>query len=152
MKLALKIPPPAQGLIFGILMWIIDKQIPGPQFDVSFTLPLAISIAIAGIVINIFSWREFSRASTTVNPIHPEKASQLVAGGIFGYSRNPMYVGLLLLLIGWAVWLGSLLNFVVIAVFVTYITIFQIKPEEEVLKTLFGESYEQYCSKVRRWI
>jgi protein-S-isoprenylcysteine O-methyltransferase Ste14 len=87
-----------------------------------------------------------------VDPFHPEEASMLVTNGVFRYSRNPMYVSLLCVLIGWAIWLGSMLNLFLIAGFVSYITIFQIKPEEEVLKTLFGEAYEQYCSNVRRWM
>ena len=152
MKLALKVPPPVQALIFGILMWFVDKRVPVGQFDFSLGLPVAISIAGAGFALAILANLEFRRVSTTVDPIHPEKASQLVVSGVFQYSRNPMYVGLTLVLIGWAIWLGSASNLALLILFVAYITHFQIKPEEEVLKTLFGEAYEQYCSNVRRWI
>ena len=152
MKLTLKIPPPVQALIFGVLMWLLDKRIPSGQFDFPLQLPLAILFAVLGVALVVTSMLAFREASTTIDPFHPEEASQLVVKGVFGYSRNPMYVSLLCVLIAWAIWLGSVYNLVLIAGFVTYITIFQIKPEEEVLKTLFGESYEQYCSNVRRWI
>ncbi len=152
MKLALKVPPPVQVLICGILMWVVDRQLRGGQLESAIQLPIAILFATSGIVLLVFSMLAFRRASTTVDPFHPEEASQLVVDGVFGYSRNPMYVSLLLVLISWAIWLGSLYNVAALALFVTYITFFQIIPEEEAMRSLFGESYEHYCSKVRRWV
>ncbi len=152
MKLALKVPPPIQALVCGFLMWVIDRQLPGGQFEFAIRLPMAILFAVAGIVLVVFSMLAFRRASTTVDPFHPEEASQLVVDGFFGYSRNPMYVSLALVLISWAIWLGSVYNVAVLVLFVTYITFFQIKPEEEAMRSLFGETYEHYCSRVRRWI
>lgn len=152
MKLALRVPPPVQALIFGALMWLLDKRLPIGQFEFSVQLPLAILFAVLGVALVVTSMLSFRTASTTVDPFHPEEASKLVTNGVFRYSRNPMYVSLLCVLIGWAIWLGSMLNLFLIAGFVSYITIFQIKPEEEVLKTLFGEAYEEYCSNVRRWM
>jgi protein-S-isoprenylcysteine O-methyltransferase Ste14 len=152
MKLALKVPPPLQAIIFGFLMWILDKRLPIGQFEFSLALPVAILFAVAGVALVVSSMLAFRKASTTVNPFHPEEATQLVVGGIFGFSRNPMYLSLALLLIGWAIWLGSIYNLVLLLGFIGYITFFQIRPEEEVLKALFGKPYEQYCSRVRRWI
>ena len=152
MKLALKVPPPVQALICGILMWVADKQLPGGQLESAIQLPMAILFAISGIVLVVISMLAFRRASTTVDPFHPEETSHLVVDGVFRYSRNPMYVSLLLVLISWAIWLGSIYNVAVLALFVTYITFFQIKPEEEAMRFLFGESYEHYCEKIRRWI
>lgn len=152
MNLALKIPPPVQALIFGVLMWVVDKQVSGGQLQFDFQLPIAILFAVAGAALVISSMLEFRRAGTTIDPFHPEDASKLVVSGVFRFSRNPMYISLLLILIGWAIWLGSLYNLAVLAAFVSYITIFQIKPEEAVLKSLFGEAYADYCSQVRRWI
>ena len=152
MKLALKVPPPVQALVCGILMWVIDRQLPGGQLESAIQLPIAILLAVSGIVLVVFSMLAFRRASTTVDPFHPEEASQLVVDGFFGYSRNPMYVSLALVLISWAIWLGSVYNVAVLVLFVTYITFFQIKPEEEAMRSLFGETYEHYCSRVRRWI
>ena len=152
MKLVLKVPPPVQALVCGILMWMIDRQLSGGQLESAIQLPMAILFAVSGIVLVVFSMLAFRRASTTVDPFHPKEASQLVVDGFFGYSRNPMYVSLLLVLISWAIWLGSVYNVAVLILFVTYITFFQIKPEEEAMRSLFGETYEHYCSRVRRWI
>jgi len=152
MKLVLKVPPPIQALVCGILMWAVDRQVPSGQFEFAIRLPMAILFAVAGIVLAVFSMLAFRRARTTVDPFHPEEASQLVVDGFFGYSRNPMYVSLALVLISWAIWLGCVYNVAVLILFVTYITFFQIKPEEEALRSLFGETYEHYCSTVRRWI
>ena len=152
MKLALKVPPPVQALISGILMWVVDKQLPGGQLESAIQLPMAILFAISAIALAVFSMLAFRRASTTIDPYHPEEASHLVIDGVFSYSRNPMYVSLALVLIGWLIWLGSIYNVAVLALFVAYITYFQIKPEEEAMRSLFGESYEHYYSKVRRWI
>ena len=133
-------------------MWVVDKQGSGGQFQFEFQLPMAILIAISGVPLVITSMLEFRRASTTIDPFHPEEATSLVDGGVFRFSRNPMYVSLLLVLIGWSIWLGSLYNLAVLAMFVAYITVFQIKPEEAAMKTRFGEAYEKYCRNVRRWI
>ena len=152
MTLSLKVPPPVQAITFGVLMWVVARQVSGGQFEFELQLLVAILIAVAGVALVVMSILEFRRASTTIDPFHPEEASSLVDSGVFRFSRNPMYIGLLLVLIGWSVWLGSYYNLVVLAMFVSYITAFQIKPEEAAMKSLFGEEYDQYCSKVRRWI
>ena len=101
MSLALKVPPPVQALVCGILMWVIDRQLPGGQFESAIQLPMTILFAVSGIVLVVYSMLAFRRASTTVDPFHPEEASHLVVDGFFAYSRNPMYVSLLLVLINW---------------------------------------------------
>ena len=152
MTLSLKVPPPVQAITFGVLMWVVARQASGGQFQFELQLPVAILFAVAGVALVVTSMMEFRRASTTIDPFHPEEASSLVDSGVFRFSRNPMYVSLLLVLIAWFIWLGSFYNLAALALFVSYITAFQIKPEEAVMKSLFGEKYDQYCSKVRRWI
>lgn len=92
---------------------------------------------------------EFRRARTTIVP--RETPSALVTGGIYRFSRNPMYLGLLLGLAGWAAHLGNLSCFVLLPVFVCYITRFQIMPEELALASKFGRDFDTYCRSVRRW-
>ncbi len=152
MRLALKVPPPVVLLIFGILMWFVGSRVHGGRIDFDNQLAAAISVGILGLIININAIIGFRRANTTVNPLDPGKATQLVVGGVFRLSRNPMYLGILVVLTGWAIWIGSFYNLAPLALFVYYITEFQIRPEEEVLRPLFGEAYADYCSKVRRWI
>ena len=152
MRLALKVPPPVVLLIFGILMWFVGSRVPGGQVDFDNQLATAIAVGILGLIININAIIGFRRAKTTVNPLDPGKATQLVVGGVFRLSRNPMYLGILVVMTGWAIWIGSFYNLALLALFIYYITEFQIKPEEEVLRPLFDETYADYCSKVRRWI
>ena len=82
----------------------------------------------------------------------PSKASSLVTDGVFRISRNPMYLGLLLLLMGWALWLGTASPWLVLPLFVIVITVAQIAPEEQALYRLFGEQYLGYKRNVSRWI
>ncbi len=152
MRLALKVPPPVVLLVFGILTWFVGSRVPGGRFEFDNQLAAAIAVSVLGLIININAIIGFRRAKTTVNPLDPGKATELVVGGVFQLSRNPMYLGILVVLTGWAIWIGSIYNLALLALFVYYITEFQIKPEEEVLRPLFDETYADYCSKVRRWI
>lgn len=146
------IPPPLQGLIFGVAMWLTARFL--PQFGMNFPGQTYITgaLVVIGLAINLTAVRAFFAAKTTVNPLQPEKANSLVITGLFKISRNPMYLGMLLILTGWAVWLGNPLNIVFLAGFAAYITYSQIKPEEAVLREKFGQDYADYCQRVRRWI
>ncbi len=148
----LKIPPPLFGLALLAMMWAVKTLIPVGVFHFPGQRTLAVIFAATGFVISFAAMREFRRAQTTVNPMAPEQASQLVKEGIFQLSRNPMYVGLAFILTGGAIWFGSLLNALVVVFYVFYITEFQIKPEEQAMAKNFGSEYEDYCAKVRRWL
>lgn len=147
-----KIPPPVILLLSGIVMWFIAHSSYAYPVAVPFALIVGLLLAVAGVVTAATAIRQFSGAETTVNPLDPGAASALVKSGIFARTRNPMYVGLLLVLSGWAVWLQSSANIVVLVAFVVYITELQIKPEEQALREIFGQAYADYCSRVRRWI
>lgn len=94
---------------------------------------------------------QFYRSKTTIDPRDPSKANVLVAKGVYNYSRNPMYLALLLLLVAWGMWLGNAFNILLAAAFVAYMNRYQIGPEESALRDLFGKEYEQYTIRVRRW-
>lgn len=147
-----KIPPPVWLLIIGAVMWLVAHSAYAYSIHIPFSLVLAIVIGVLGVLCSASALRLFRSADTTVNPLKPEEASSLVTNGIYAKTRNPMYVGLSLVLIGWAVWLGSLSNIVVLVLFVVVITELQIKPEEAALRELFGQEYRDYCQQVRRWI
>lgn len=147
-----KIPPPVLLLITGAIMWLVARSEYGYPIAVPYPLALAIALAATGLFIAVLAMRRFNAAETTVNPLAPESATSLVDGGIYRRTRNPMYAGLLLILAGWALWLGSLTSIAVIVLFVVAITELQIKPEEKALRALFGGAYEEYCRKVRRWV
>jgi protein-S-isoprenylcysteine O-methyltransferase Ste14 len=148
----LRVPPPILALLAAALMWTLDRWLPlahwiQPPWNRVGALPAAI-----GFVIAIAAAARFRQAHTTVNPMDPSKATQLVTGGVFRFSRNPMYVGLALLLIGWAFWLNSASPWLIPPLFVIAITRFQIIPEEDALERLFGAQYAAYRQSVARWI
>ncbi|MEK7661535.1 MAG: isoprenylcysteine carboxylmethyltransferase family protein, partial [Pseudomonadota bacterium] len=110
------------------------------------------ALMVAALALDIIAFWEFRKFKTTVNPINPDKASLIVASGIFSKTRNPMYLGMILLLSGWAILNTSLLGFLLVFGFWAFITRFQIIPEERALSAKFGQGYLDYLSKVRRWI
>lgn len=147
-----RIPPPILALLFLGAMWGVDRFLSIGNIEIPASGVIAILLVVLGFGIAISATGLFRNAGTTVNPLDPTQASSLVTSGIFGYTRNPMYLGLFMLLTAWMIWLGNLSNLLLLAAFVWYMTTFQIKPEEEALSTLFGEPYDAYRSKVRRWI
>jgi protein-S-isoprenylcysteine O-methyltransferase Ste14 len=151
MTLRLKIPPPVWLLIFGTLMWCLHRLAPGPFSITHPTNRAGWLVVAAGAATIAMAMLQFRRANTTINPNTPAKASSLVTSGIFGYSRNPMYLGLSIALAGWAIVLGTLSPWVALPLFVLVITRLQIEPEEAVLSVLFGAAYRDYCAHVGRW-
>ena len=147
-----RIPPPIILLLCGAAMWFIAASEFAYAISIPFSLTIAIVLAATGAIVSARAIRQFGAVETTMSPLKPDTASSLVNTGIFSKTRNPMYVGLLLVLSGWAVWLESLSNIAVLLAFVVLITELQIKPEEAALRELFGEEYDRYCQQVRRWI
>ena len=112
---------------------------------------LIYALFISAIIVMIVSLGQFFASKTTTNPLNPYKASKLVVSGIYQYTRNPMYLSMLLLLLAIAVWLGNAFNVLIAAAFVSYMNKFQIFPEEKALTQIFDKEYKQYCILVRRW-
>ena len=147
-----KVPPPVVGVVVGLLMWGLSQLgAPLPLADLPRYAATSILVAI-GLGFDVLGLLAFRAKRTTVNPLRPDKASALVDGGVYRITRNPMYVGMLCLLLGWVAFLASPLALIGPVLFVLYITRFQIIPEERILRERFGESYEQYLRQVRRWI
>ena len=148
----LKVPPPLVAVLTGALMWWAAREVSAASFAFPVRFAVAIACAAVGLTISVSGVVTFRRARTTVNPLKPEKATSLVTSGIFGHTRNPMYLGLLLILTGWGIYLSNILAFIFLPLFVIYITRFQIVPEERALSALFGNEFADYKSRVRRWL
>ena len=150
--LELKVPPPLVALCMALLMWLTTRVI-GP-FEVAQMLRLggAAALACVGLGLELAGVVSFLQAKTTVNPVKPANASSLVSSGIYRVTRNPMYLGLLLMLLGWATFLANVLAYVIAPLFVLYINRFQIGPEERVLLQKFGAGFLAYKANVRRWL
>ena len=146
------IPPPIVAAIVGVLMWAVNRWLELGRVESAFQTPVAIVLLAAGLLLMLVAVASFIAAKTTVNPLRPSRASSLVTTGIFRLSRNPIYLGDLLLLAALAVWLGNIVNLLLLVPFVWYINRFQIIPEERALADRFGASYVAYCARVRRWL
>jgi protein-S-isoprenylcysteine O-methyltransferase Ste14 len=150
--LKLIIPPPIYMLFFATIMWLLDNYMPIVQIIPETWQLLGLGLIVVAILLDLWSLTLFFLSRTTPNPIKPENASELVIRGMYRFSRNPMYLGLLTMLIGWTIYLGSLIPFFILPLFVITLNIQQIKPEEEVLEKKFGETYLAYKRRVRAWI
>jgi protein-S-isoprenylcysteine O-methyltransferase Ste14 len=146
-----KIPPPAVVLVMAVFMWLLSRASPSLHVDLPGHNWLGAVLVLAGFVIGSSGVVSFRKARTTTNPLKPH-ASTLVTRGVYAVSRNPMYLGGLIMLLGWAVVLQSVLSFVFLPAYVLYINRFQIQPEERVLTSLFGETYVAYQARARRWL
>ena len=146
----LKILPPT-GLLIAVLLALgLHFAIPAAQIVLGIWRLLGILPLILGIAISYAAEKQFHQAGTTVTPF--EESSQLVTGGLYRFSRNPMYLGMALVLLGIAFLLGSLAPFVMLAIFIGWIEIQYIHPEEEMLSTQFGQDWLEYKARVRRWL
>lgn len=147
----LKIPPLVWLLLTAALMWLAARtDIPVP------TLPPAPRLALlalaAGTATQTAGIWAFYRARTTVNPHHPDRTAAIVDNGIFSRTRNPMYLGMVFQLAAWALWLGHPAAWLGLPLFITCLTLWQIRPEERILTQKFGQPYLDYRRRVRRWL
>ena len=146
------IPPAVQLIISAILMWIISIYADNFRFIFKYNNELTLLFLILGGTIIVFGIVAFRKAETTITPLHLNKTSSLVTVGIYQYTRNPMYFGLLLILFSIAFYLQNLASIFVLPIYIWFISKYQIMPEEEALYKLFGQEYKNYQNKIRRWI
>lgn len=151
-SLELKIPPVALVFVFAVAMWLVSVVAPTFQFSLPSRHLLALILALGGIGVILSGVVSFRRAKTTVNPLKPETATVLVDSGVYRFTRNPMYLGFLIVLLGWAMFLANVLSALILVGFVSYMNRFQIIPEEKALSTRFGSAFTIYSKRVRRWL
>ena len=149
-RVDLKIPPVVTSAVTAIGMWFVSRTL--PTFALAPLRVVAVAMGIAGVMVTGSALLSFRRARTTVNPMQPSSASALVTSGIYRYTRNPMYLGMLFVLLGWALYLANVLAFLFLPAFILYMNRFQIEPEERAMTALFGQEFLEYASRVRRWI
>lgn len=150
--LELKIPPLAVLLVVAAGMWQLSKVMPALDFVLPYAAVVAAVIAVSGLLVAALGVREFRGVSTTVNPMKPDEASSIVSTGVYRFTRNPMYLGLACCVLAWGIYLQNFAALLCLVIFVTYMTRFQIKPEERALQKNFGDEYTRYVARVRRWI
>jgi len=150
--LKLKMPPPGYALMIGILMWVLNHYVPLAHWIPSPWNRAGVVLIVLALTMDLSSLYLFFKKHTTPSPFTPDNASLLVTTGFYKYTRNPMYVGLLIVLTGYAIWLGSVTPFLLLPVFYYLVTHMQIMPEEAILEEKFGTDYRIYKSRVRRWL
>jgi len=150
MFLKTKIPPPIVTILFAIMIFYFSDNF--AYIDLPFKIYISLFFISLGFIVTFSSARNFKKKDTTVNPMKPNETSKLVTDGFFKITRNPMYLGMLLFLLGLSIYNGLIVGLIFLPLFVGYITYFQIIPEENAMLELFGEEFTVYMKKVRRWI
>jgi protein-S-isoprenylcysteine O-methyltransferase Ste14 len=138
-------------LICLIIMPLLAEIGSVSSFDFELRLALASLLVLLGLGIMLTGVVQFSKAKTTIDPLNPEKAEQLVVDGVFSLSRNPMYLGMAIIAVAWTIYLANPWSILGVIAFVLFINRFQITPEERAMDSLFGVQYAQYKASVRRW-
>ena len=147
MNLDTKIPPPIGTLIILAFIYLFKTN----EYKLNTELISIITLSI-GLIFIFSAVFQFIRTKTTVNPTKPHKTTSLVITGTFKISRNPMYLGMLLIIISYSFYESSIISLILIPFFIFFINKFQIEPEEFEMRKKFGKEYDDYCKKVDRWI
>jgi protein-S-isoprenylcysteine O-methyltransferase Ste14 len=147
-----RIPPAVTFLFHLLLVWVFDRYTNLGSYHFSEQKVLALVLLLIGTMVFLAAVFVFLKARTTLDPVSPGRASKLITDGIFRWSRNPIYLAMLLWLMAWTIWLGNYLTLVFAGTFIWYMTQFQIRIEEDVLERKFGEDYQRYRERTRRWI
>ena len=146
----IKIPPPILALILVSSNYFLSKKIDPihlPNQDL-----ISIIILLIGLLILTNPIFKFIKSKTTIDPIKFKKVNKLIISGIYKYSRNPMYLGLLMIVISTSIFFLNIFSITTPLLFYCWINRFQIKREEIFLTEKFGEEYMSYKIKTRRWI
>ena len=146
----IKIPPPLIVLVLIVSIYFSSKKI--DLINIPLQLEISIFVLSAGILIFVNPVLQFIKSKTTVNPIQFEDVNKLVTSGIFKYSRNPMYLGMLMIVLSTSIFYLNIYSILTPLLFMLWINKFQIKREEEFLIEKFGDEYLSYKKKTRRWI
>ena len=151
--LELKVPPLALLVGSAFALYLVSEAFGRRTFaNPAVAIAVGIAVALVGLLLAFRGVIDFRRARTTVDPLHPERSAQLVTAGIYRWTRNPMYLGFVVTLVGLAIALQSLAGLVIAGGASAYLQRFQIRPEERILRRRFGDEFNAYRGQVRRWL
>lgn len=151
-SLELRVPPLLVVLIVAALMAAIAHLSYSTAILIPWRLAIVSTCVVLGALVATAGVVTFRKHQTTVDPLDPAKTQSLVTTGIYRISRNPMYLGFLLALVGWGAFLSNLAALLLLPAFVLYLNRFQIRPEERALSAKFGAAFDAYAASVRRWL
>ena len=145
-----KFPPPLVALAFGFLINYTKNIF--PKIEIKNEIIFGSFMIISGLIFIVSAIILFKKYQTTITPLNPSNATKLITVGIYKFSRNPMYLGLLLVLLGISIIINLIGGFFLIPLFILYLNLFQIIPEENAMVNLFKDEFLDYKKNVRRWI
>lgn len=151
-RLALRIPPVVVVILFAVLMWYVARNLSFFSLTSEFNRVLYLFLTGCGLILIFLCSIIFFRFRTTLNPLRPELTTALVTSGLYRFSRNPIYVGFVLILLGWGFYLRNPASLLCVFGFILYMNRFQIEPEEKSLERKFGDEFERYKRNVNRWL
>ena len=150
MKVPSRLYPP-HYLVLSIASIVgINWLVPVPFVAAAFALIGGLLFLVIGLILAASAARLFSKAKTGIVPF--SESTKLVISGAYRLTRNPMYLGMALVLASIAVFFNLLGGIILIALFCAYITKFQIIPEERAMSDLFSDDFDKYTKETRRWI
>ena len=150
MNVKTKFPPPLVALAFGFLIYYTKNIF--PKIEIVWRYVFGSFMIIIGLFIILSAIILFKKYKTTITPLNPSNATKLIVSGVYKFSRNPMYLGLLLVLSGISTILNPIGGLFLIPLFILYLNLFQIIPEENAMVDLFKDEFLEYKKNVRRWI
>lgn len=150
--LELKLSPVMTAVLLAMLMWLLARYTAAFSMRPDLRIGLSLALIAAGATVAVAGIWSFRKARTTVNPWRVNASSELVVSGVYRHTRNPMYLGLLLGLLGWGVYLANAFALFLAPLFIPCMNRFQILPEERALQQAYGERFLDYCRRVRRWL
>ncbi len=142
--------PPVWLVIGLIVIFCLDQYFPLARFTGQAAMAIGSLAIVIGLLLLVLAGGLFKQADTEMIPFREVRA--LVTTGVYRYTRNPMYLGMALILLGVACTTGIASGLLVVPVFMAIIEFRYIRPEEQMLRGIFGEEFEVYCQKVRRWL
>lgn len=145
-----RIPPPVLAVVIGVGIYFSRGWL--PPFESGLLFYAGLGCELLAVAVSLTAISAFVRSRTTINPVKRRAATSLVTTGVFAFSRNPMYLGLLLFLFGFSLQVNVAGGLPLLFLFALYLNRFQIVPEERDLRAVFGKEYEDYMKKTRRWI
>ena len=150
MKFLQKVLPPIHLALCLVIMYLLHHFLPLLRVIPGHYTNAGLPIVLMGLFTTSLGATTFRKADTPVRPFEP--STTLVTHGLFRFSRNPMYLGMVIILAGAAVFMGTLSPFFIVPVFIVILQEGYIKHEELFMEKLFGETYRDYKSRVRRWL
>ena len=145
-----KIPPPLVALVHSFL--IISTKNTFPKVEIVWGFIIGSISIIFGLIVILSAIILFKKNKTTISPLNPSNATKLIVHGLYNFSRNPMYLGLLLVLSGISIIQNPIGGLLFVSSFISYLNHFQIIPEENAMLDLFKDDFLKYKENVRRWI